>query len=56
VREIDGVITAERLAPAAVRYSGYGVPKAKWPRSGVVLPVTVDIADATSSGSSGIWY
>jgi hypothetical protein len=43
--EIDGVITAERLTPSAVHYSGYGVPKAKWPRPGVVLPVTVDIAD-----------
>jgi hypothetical protein len=43
--EIDGVITAERLAPTAVHYSGYGVPKAKWPRPGAVLPVTVDIAD-----------
>jgi len=45
--EIDGVITAERLAPSAVRYSGYEVPKAKWPHPGVVLPVTVDIADPT---------
>lgn len=45
--EIDGVITAERLAPSAVHYSGYEVPKAKWPRPGVVLPVTVDIADPT---------
>jgi len=43
--EIDGVITAERLAPSAVHFRGYGVPKAKWPRPGVVLPVTVDIAD-----------
>jgi hypothetical protein len=43
--EIDGVISAERLAPSAVHYSGYGVPKAKWPRPGMVLPVTVDIAD-----------
>jgi hypothetical protein len=43
--EIDGVITADRLAPSAVHFGGYGVPKAKWPRSGVVLPVTVDIAD-----------
>jgi hypothetical protein len=43
--EIDGVITAERLVPLAVHYSGYGVPKPKWPRPGVVLPVTVDIAD-----------
>lgn len=43
--EIDGVITAERLASSAVHYSGYGVPKPKWPRPGVVLPVTVDIAD-----------
>jgi hypothetical protein len=45
--EIDGVITAERLTPSAARYSGYGVPKPKWPRPGVVLPVTVDIADPT---------
>jgi hypothetical protein len=43
--EIDGVITAERLAPTAVVYSGYEAPKAKWPRPGMVLPVTVDIAD-----------
>ena len=43
--EIDGVITAERLAPSAVHFSGYGVPKPKWPRPGVVLPVTVDIAN-----------
>jgi hypothetical protein len=43
--EINGVITAERLAPLAVHFGGYGVPKAKWPRPGVVLPVTVDIAD-----------
>jgi hypothetical protein len=43
--EIDGVITAERLKPVAVHYSGYDVPKAKWPRPGTVLPVTADIAD-----------
>jgi hypothetical protein len=43
--EIDGVITAERLKPVAVHYSGYEVPKAKWPRPGMVLPVTADIAD-----------
>jgi hypothetical protein len=43
--EIDGVITAERLVPTAVHFAGYGVPKAKWPRPGVVLPVIVDIAD-----------
>jgi len=43
--DIDGVITAERLGPAAVHYSGYGVPKPKWPRPGMVLPVTVDLAD-----------
>jgi hypothetical protein len=43
--EIDGVISAERLVPTAVHYSGYDVPKSKWPRPGVVLPVTVDIAD-----------
>jgi hypothetical protein len=43
--DIDGVITAERLAPATVQYSGYDVPKPKWPRPGMVLPVTVDIAD-----------
>jgi hypothetical protein len=42
---IDGVISAERLAPAAVQYSGYDVPKPKWPRPGMVLPVTVDLAD-----------
>jgi hypothetical protein len=45
--DIDGVITAERLVPTAVHYSGYGVPKPKWPSPGVVLPVTVDIADPT---------
>jgi len=45
--DIDGVITAERLAPTAVHYSGYAVPKIKWPRPGMVLPVTVDIADPT---------
>jgi hypothetical protein len=28
-----------------VHYSGYEVPKAKWPRPGMVLPVTADIAD-----------
>jgi hypothetical protein len=43
--DIDGVITAERLVPTAVQYSGYGVPKLKWPRPGMVLPVTVDVAD-----------
>jgi len=43
--DIDGVITAERLAPTAVHYSGHGVPKPKWPRPGMVLPVTVDLAD-----------
>jgi hypothetical protein len=43
--EIDGVISAERLVPTAVHYSGHDVPKAKWPRPGMVLPVTVDIAD-----------
>jgi hypothetical protein len=43
--EIDGVITAERLVPTAVHYGGHEVPKAKWPRPGMVLPVTVDIAD-----------
>jgi hypothetical protein len=45
--EIDGVIIAERLAPSAVHYSGYEVSKTKWPCPGVVLPVTVDIADPT---------
>ncbi|WP_245284159.1 hypothetical protein [Bradyrhizobium sp. Cp5.3] len=43
--EIDGVITAERLAAIAVQYSGYDVPKPKWPRPGLLLPVTVDLAD-----------
>lgn len=43
--EIDGVISAERLVPTAVHYSGHDVRKAKWPRPGMVLPVTVDIAD-----------
>ncbi|WP_249155973.1 hypothetical protein [Bradyrhizobium japonicum] len=43
--DIDGVITAERLAATAVQYSGYDVPKPKWPRPGTVLPVTVDLAD-----------
>ncbi|WP_249155309.1 hypothetical protein [Bradyrhizobium japonicum] len=43
--DIDGVITAERLAAKAVQYSGYDVPKPKWPRPGTVLPVTVDLAD-----------
>jgi hypothetical protein len=43
--EIDGVISAERLKPVAVHYSGYEVPKAKWPRPGMMLPVTADIAD-----------
>lgn len=42
---IDGVITAQRLAPVAVQYIGYDVPKPKWPRPGIVLPVTVDLAD-----------
>ncbi len=45
VCDIDGVITAERLVPTAVHFSGYRVPKAKWPHPGAVLPVTVDIAD-----------
>ncbi|TWA97150.1 hypothetical protein [Bradyrhizobium stylosanthis] len=45
--DIDGVITAERLAATAVRYSGYDVPKPKWPRPGSVLPVTADLADPT---------
>ncbi|MBR0729837.1 hypothetical protein JQ636_01155 [Bradyrhizobium japonicum] len=39
------MITAERLAATAVQYSGYDVPKPKWPRPGTVLPVTVDLAD-----------
>ncbi|UWU80895.1 hypothetical protein N2603_21240 [Bradyrhizobium huanghuaihaiense] len=43
--DIDGVVTAERLAATAVQYSGYDVPKAKWPQPGAVLPVTVDLAD-----------
>jgi len=43
--DIDGVITAERLAATAVQYSGYDVPKRHWPRPGMVLPVTVDLAD-----------
>lgn len=43
--DIDGVITAERLAATAVQYSGYDIPKPKWPRPGTVLPVTVDLAD-----------
>ncbi|MDI4236780.1 hypothetical protein OZ411_28615 [Bradyrhizobium sp. Arg237L] len=43
--DIDGVITAERLAATAVQYSSYEVPKPKWPRPGAVLPVTVDLAD-----------
>lgn len=43
--DIDGVITSARVAPTAVRFSGYGVPKAKWPRPGMALPVTVDLAD-----------
>jgi len=43
--EIDGVIAAERLAPTAVHYSSRRVPKLKWPRPGMVLPVTVDLAD-----------
>ncbi|AHY50217.1 hypothetical protein [Bradyrhizobium japonicum] len=43
--DIDGVVTAERLAATAVQYSGYDVPKPKWPRPGTVLPVTVDLAD-----------
>ncbi|MBR0720899.1 hypothetical protein [Bradyrhizobium manausense] len=42
--DIDGVITAERLAATAVRYNGYDVPKPKWPRPGMTLPVTVDLA------------
>ncbi|MDN5004808.1 hypothetical protein ACFQZO_28550 [Bradyrhizobium sp. GCM10027634] len=42
---IDGVITAERLAATAVRYGGYDVPKPKWPRPRMMLPVTVDLAD-----------
>ncbi|WP_453953058.1 hypothetical protein [Bradyrhizobium sp. USDA 377] len=45
--DIDGVVTAERLAAVAVQYSGYDVPKTKWPRAGAVLPVTVDLADPT---------
>ncbi|WP_271580999.1 hypothetical protein [Bradyrhizobium sp. CCBAU 45389] len=45
--DIDGVVTAERLAAAAVQYSGYDVPKAKWPRPGMMLPLTVDLADPT---------
>lgn len=45
--DIDGVVTAERLAASAVQYSGYDVPKAKWPRPGLMLPVTVDLADPT---------
>ncbi|SFO22204.1 hypothetical protein SAMN05216330_102272 [Bradyrhizobium sp. Ghvi] len=45
--EIDGVITAERLAATAVQYSGHDVPKRKWPHPGMMLPVTVDLADPT---------
>jgi hypothetical protein len=43
--DIDGVITAERVVPTAVHFSGYGVPKPKWPRPGMMLPVMVDLAD-----------
>jgi hypothetical protein len=43
--KIDGVIVAERLAPTAVHYGSHRVPKSKWPRPGMVLPVTVDLAD-----------
>jgi hypothetical protein len=43
--DIDGVITAERLEATAVQYSGYDVPKPHWPRPGMMLPVTVDLAD-----------
>ncbi|MBW7968783.1 hypothetical protein HYH08_05010 [Bradyrhizobium sp. BR 10289] len=39
------MITAERLAATAVQHSGYDVPKPKWPRPGMMLPVTVDRAD-----------
>lgn len=45
--DVDGIVTAERLAATAVRYSGYDVPKAKWPQPGAVLPVTLDLADPT---------
>ncbi|MHC2717645.1 hexameric citrate synthase I [Bradyrhizobium diazoefficiens] len=45
--DIDGVVTAERVAATAVRYSAYDVPKPKWPRPGTVLPVTLDLADPT---------
>lgn len=43
--EIDGVITADRRPAFAVKFKGYGVPKPKWPRPGMVLPVTLDLAD-----------
>jgi len=43
--DIEGVITAERLAATAVTYRGHDVPKPKWPRPGMTLPVTVDLAD-----------
>ncbi|WP_249149356.1 hypothetical protein [Bradyrhizobium liaoningense] len=45
--DIDGVITAERIEATAVQYSGHDVPKPKWPRPGMMLPVTVDLADPT---------
>ncbi|GLR88175.1 hypothetical protein GCM10007857_48870 [Bradyrhizobium iriomotense] len=45
--DIDGVVTAERVAATAVQYSGHDVPKPKWPRPGMLLPVTVDLADPT---------
>ena len=43
--DIDGVITAERIEATAAHYSGYDVPKPKWPRPGTMLPVTVDLTD-----------
>ncbi|WP_321969092.1 hypothetical protein [Paraburkholderia tropica] len=44
--EIDGVIVANGVMPVAVRFNGYGVPKPKWPRPGIMLPITFDRADA----------
>ncbi|NLS17469.1 hypothetical protein HGP16_12970 [Rhizobium sp. P40RR-XXII] len=39
------MIIAERVTPTAVHFSGYNVPKSKWPRTGMLLPITVDLAD-----------
>ncbi len=51
--DIDGVIIAERVAPTAVHFRSRNVPKPKWPQPGMMLPVTVDLADPSRFSPPG---